>query len=965
MRVYSALIASRLPSCRLIVNSRLHHTTSTATTSSIHIDKYIGQSGYLQDINNRLRNNASHVRLPQDIIPDKSMFVFEYFTGHLLHLAQQDLSLQTRKRLLKEGLRAIAEMHDKDIVHTDIKPDNFFVNWKHSDDGITIGKVQLGDLEDAVYIPPGSCMRGKQAGNWMWRSPEAHARGKVNKSSDIFSFALVRVIFAVSDDELDEGIDRLAIVIERQISYFADKDGFHGFLECLDDNPWAAVFNITLNGFNQENPVRPFLLWKGVDDDFKSLICAMTNFDPRRRLTAREALAHKWFDAKLYVSRDLDLCTSRRPSQSVPNCSLLVSVMADSAYPYDTSIVRELLKNKRKSRGIRSCFPCRHRKVRCDGQVPCSSCVKRNHPELCRVPTSSETGNEDHPPSVAADVPQGPSQNYNSTNLENDTSSVNPGDATATLISRLEAIEEQIALLKADLLATAAATTTMPASQPSPLSDSVARLPGMRVRPASKSPGRYVVEDATGATIYLGRHADAPLALGCRQTTMSAMTGDLSLQDALINQCMPRAYPFINLWGADATVSDVCQTLPEDSDVIRYWQAYQTKAYPFYPALAAIDEFAQALFAFLDQRMLAHEATTPSEEPSSSWMALLFAVLACGVQFSDDPIQERDLRSKVLSRLTVVARKLYSNQGADCGQFARHFNVCAMALIGHCLRNNLDTNSAWILMGATIRLAQSIGLHETSPSLPEAEQFERSRLWWVLIWQDTFLSFTYDRPLGTIAMNCPIPYKHDTDGLGFQECVFAICHQIIDEARQKTTDGPQDPLESMRKSKRQLDGIRDAAALFLADKRRCVSLQDHLERLALGVHLGYVTCRIDRVYLDGHTGAPFPTAIAVDCVQRAMQAIESFLDLHRYSASVCRSWAFVHNAVSCAITLKSLNHVPVDERRKSDLLVQRLIAVLEKEEKDSEWCDDDTNVRYFGPYSRALKALREICHSTG
>ncbi|PYH70323.1 Zn(II)2Cys6 transcription factor [Aspergillus vadensis CBS 113365] len=634
--------------------------------------------------------------------------------------------------------------------------------------------------------------------------------------------------------------------------------------------------------------------------------------------------------------------------------------MADSAYPYDTGLVRELLKNKRKSRGIRSCFPCRHRKVRCDGQVPCSSCVKRSHPELCRVPTSSETGNEDYLPSASADVPQGPSQHYSSTNLENDTLSTNPGDATAVLISRLEAIEEQIASLKADLLATAAATTTTPASQPSPRTGSVARLPGMRVRPASKSPGRYVVEDATGATIYLGRHADAPLALGCRQTTMSAMAGDLSLQDVLINQCMPRAYPFINLWGAEATLSDVCQTLPEDSDVIRYWQAYQTKAYPFYPALAAIDEFAQALFAFLDQRMLAHEAMTPPEEPSSSWMALLFAVLACGVQFSDDPIQERDLRSKVLvcsSFQCLRMSNFFYQTNTD--------QIQAMALIGHCLRNNLDTNSAWILMGATIRLAQSIGLHEASPSLPEAEQFERSRLWWMLIWQDTFLSFTYDRPLGTIAMNCSIPYKHDTDGLSFQECVFAICHQIIEEARQETTDGPQDPLESMRESKRQLDGIRDAAAPFLVDKRRCVSLQDHLERLALDIHLGYVTCRINRVYLDGHTGAPFPTAVAVDCVQRAMQAIESFLDLHRYSASVCRSWAFVHNAVSCAITLKSLNHVPVDERRKSDLLVQRLIAVLEKEEKESEWCDDDTNVRYFGPYSRALKALREICHSAG
>lgn len=88
--------------------------------------------------------------------------------------------------------------------------------------------------------------------------------------------------------------------------------------------------------------------------------------------------------------------------------------MADSAYPYDTSLVRELLKNKRKARGIRSCFPCRHRKVRCDGHVPCSSCVKRNHPELCRVPASSGLGNEDlHPPASAA-----PSQGPSAPNLD-------------------------------------------------------------------------------------------------------------------------------------------------------------------------------------------------------------------------------------------------------------------------------------------------------------------------------------------------------------------------------------------------------------------------------------------------------------------------------------------------------------------------------------------------------------------
>jgi hypothetical protein len=55
---------------------------------------------------------------------------------------------------------------------------------------------------------------------------------------------------------------------------------------------------------------------------------------------------------------------------------------------------------------------------------------------------------------------------------------------------------------------------------------------------------------------------------------------------------------------------------------------------------------------FLDQRALA-----PAEEPDSSWLALLFAVLACGVQFSDDPIKERDLRSKVLSKLALLGRE--------------------------------------------------------------------------------------------------------------------------------------------------------------------------------------------------------------------------------------------------------------------------------------------------------------------
>lgn len=54
-----------------------------------------------------------------------------------------------------------------------------------------VKEVRLADLEDSAHVPPGTAILGRQMGNWMWRSPEAHAEGPVNKSSDLFSFGIV------------------------------------------------------------------------------------------------------------------------------------------------------------------------------------------------------------------------------------------------------------------------------------------------------------------------------------------------------------------------------------------------------------------------------------------------------------------------------------------------------------------------------------------------------------------------------------------------------------------------------------------------------------------------------------------------------------------------------------------------------------------------------------------------------
>ena len=156
-----------------------------------------------------------YVRLPEDSIKEPSMLVFKHLSCHLLTLAGKILSLAVRKRILKDSLRGLAALHDQRIVHTgniyslplpirwfqlrvginmsfpDVKADNIMIEYKEESNGVVVEKVQLTDLESAGQVPSGKNISGALLGNWMWRSPEAHAQGRVNKPSDMFSFGVV------------------------------------------------------------------------------------------------------------------------------------------------------------------------------------------------------------------------------------------------------------------------------------------------------------------------------------------------------------------------------------------------------------------------------------------------------------------------------------------------------------------------------------------------------------------------------------------------------------------------------------------------------------------------------------------------------------------------------------------------------------------------------------------------------
>jgi serine/threonine protein kinase len=96
--------------------------------------------------------------------------------------------------------------------------------------------------------------------------------------------------------EANEAEDPSDMILNLHVSHFAyDVDGFveyHGG----EENPFVQRFGNLLLTFDSEDKKRkPFSHWYPVDPQFKDLVSRMTRLDPRRRITAREALKHPWF----------------------------------------------------------------------------------------------------------------------------------------------------------------------------------------------------------------------------------------------------------------------------------------------------------------------------------------------------------------------------------------------------------------------------------------------------------------------------------------------------------------------------------------------------------------------------------------------------------------------------------------------------------------------------------------------
>ncbi|KAF2010426.1 kinase-like protein [Aaosphaeria arxii CBS 175.79] len=232
--------------------------------------------------------------------PNLRTVVDTILSGDLLRMSKRIASKATKTSVLRSDLAGLAELQDKNIIHTDIKPNDILLNYSETEGSDPIiQSVQISDLEDAVALPPGKNLKGCLCGNQLWRSPESWARAKQNISSDVFSFGIVAIyvilddiIFLVSDEEL-KGNDAWWHILRRHISFLGDEDGFVGLLDYIgQENPFFERLIALAGDFNVEKPRKPFAFWRYVDEGFRDLIAVMTNLNPAKRITARQAMEH-------------------------------------------------------------------------------------------------------------------------------------------------------------------------------------------------------------------------------------------------------------------------------------------------------------------------------------------------------------------------------------------------------------------------------------------------------------------------------------------------------------------------------------------------------------------------------------------------------------------------------------------------------------------------------------------------
>ncbi|KAE8393157.1 hypothetical protein ETB97_002611 [Aspergillus alliaceus] len=640
---------------------------------------------------------------------------------------------------------------------------------------------------------------------------------------------------------------------------------------------------------------------------------------------------------------------------------------------------------RRRPRECKTCLPCRASKVRCDRNVPCGNCVKRNFtcsygrppptqpkPSLVPDPTPFSSAaatvvtTPQLPPSssyIPSSRDDAPVSSYSAEPTSDDGMSDNVTISQFEwdeVNSKLRAMEQLLASLNSLFQSHAARKSTDPRSEKSAAEEGKSPAPqGIYGQNAMKTSSIHI--GAKSALIDILDRSK-----GSDGTADALPKEDLLAELAMENEAA--SYPFVDLWSSDPytfNIAGVCGVLPDDEQCCRFLRFYKDIGAVLYPVLPDLSKLERDTHQLLQNRLKAGGVYRPDMNGlvkpfgmSLPFLSLLFVVLASGCQLSDLPLKERELTSWVYVSCSYQCLRMINYVSQPTVEV-----IQILLIISNVLSYNMNAGASYTLLGMTERMCMSLGLHVETPGFSQSLAASRRRVWWAMAFQNSHFSLAYDRPSITMVSQPEIPYdrKSMPGHRSYFESLCRIISVVLEMLRGLMLSHHSHlRYNEIRDYKQRIERILADTTPHLRYREHCVTLADHIERTELRLHSSYYISLMCRVSLD--PDAPLDdqrrAIVREDCIINLMNTIEAFIELHSLHPHCSRNWVSLQRTIASAFLLVANNNDQI--HRRTWELIEKLEAVI------AEHVSGDGNVNLnirtdsAGHLLSSLRALREV-----
>jgi len=210
----------------------------------------------------RLLNHSNIVRLHDSLSDDNNHYlVFDLVTGGELFediVAREFYSEADASRCIAQVLDCLDHIHSNSVIHRDLKPENLLLASKNKN-----AAVKLADFGLAIEVHGDQQAWFGFAGTPGYLSPEVLRKESYGKAVDIWACGVILYILLV------------------------------GYPPFWDEDQHRLYAQIKAGAYDFPSPE-----WDTVTQDAKNLINQMLVLDPKKRITAEQALKHPWISQR-------------------------------------------------------------------------------------------------------------------------------------------------------------------------------------------------------------------------------------------------------------------------------------------------------------------------------------------------------------------------------------------------------------------------------------------------------------------------------------------------------------------------------------------------------------------------------------------------------------------------------------------------------------------------------------------